>query len=106
MKNLSSGRPIFFIDEIGIKNASYKGKFNFLDFVSFSDELVYRKYLFLARSELLKIKDKHYEIEHSIEHIDCALSFVVPFFENDVIEKLCFDAFSSGKITFDHFVYQ
>lgn len=91
----SSTSKLFNIDLEGFKNNIENKDFKYLDYFSISDELPYRKSLLLAKEELLKVKDLHYEIEHSIEHIDSALSFVnisfrSPFLFNfkDVIKEL------------------
>lgn len=45
------------------------------DSLSITDDLEYRKNLLLAKESLEKIKHLEYMIEHSIEHIESALSF-------------------------------
>lgn len=57
------------------KACSNKNVQELKDSLSITDDLEYRKNLILAKESLEKIKHLEYMIEHSIDHIESALSF-------------------------------
>lgn len=78
----SSDKKLFIIDIDSSLLHIYDDNFSIIPFLSITDDIPYRKNLLLARESLLSIKHLCYEIGHSIEHIDSALSFT-SFYLND-----------------------